>query len=161
MNTTSPANHCFEFYFPERDTLLRVEEADGAVTIRATRDSFSDTRKSSFVRELAAEGFIPDNYQWFSQAEPGAFLGVHWLVDVSWLTLPESALAWARRFMRRILFGGCLVWLGLMVALFQGWLGNGASFTAAKTHSLIPLSAHAHPTSPTVGSRLRGALPAR
>ena len=124
MKTTLPTNGSFEFCFPERDTLVRVEETEGSVIIRATRDSFSATRKASFIRELAAEGFIGDCYRWFSVAEPDAFMGVQWLVDISWLTLPETALAQARYFMSRMIFGGCLVWLGLMLALFQGWLGG-------------------------------------
>ena len=67
----------FEFCFIHLDyTLVRVEELEGRVTIRATADTFSRRRKTSFIRELAAEGFIsdelwlppidgePDSYGW-------------------------------------------------------------------------------------------------
>jgi hypothetical protein len=161
MKTTLPVPRTFEFCFPEKDTLLRVEEAEDSVVIRATRDSFSYSRKSSFIRELAAEGFIPDSYKWFSQAGPDTFMGVRWLVDISWLVLPETALASARRFMWRILCGGCLLWVGLMVALFQGWLGDGASFSDAKTHPPAHWSFLASSAPPRVAPSLRTVRPIR
>ena len=55
----------YEFSFPDLDTLVQVEERAGAVLVRATRDTFSSARKEYFIRELAAEGFIPDEFQWF------------------------------------------------------------------------------------------------
>ena len=118
MNATSPEARVFEFYFPDVDTLVQVEELDGAVIIRATRDSFSERRKSFFVRELAAEGFIPDSYHWFSSDESPSFPGVRWRVDMSWVELPKAALAHARRFMLQLLAAGFLLWLILISALF-------------------------------------------
>ena len=161
MKTTLPVRQTFEFCFPEKDTLLRVEEAEDSVVIRATRDSFSPSRKASFVRELVAEGFISESYRWFSVAEPDTFMGVRWLIDISWLRLPETVLASARRFMGRILCGGCLLWVGLMVALFQGWLSDGASFSAAKTHPPAHWSFLASSTPPRVAPSLRTVRPIR
>jgi len=161
MKTTLSPNPGYEFYFPERDTLLRVEEADGSVVIRATRDSFSATRKTSLIRELAAEGFIPDSYRWFASADRDSLMGVKWLVDISWLTLPETALTRARCFMQSMLFGSCLVWLGLMASLLAGWLGDGASSTISKAPLAVKPSADANPIGPQPASHLRGLRSAR
>ena len=57
MNTSVTKARVYEFDFPTLGTLLRVEESDGAVVVRATRDTFTDERKSRFIRELVAEGF--------------------------------------------------------------------------------------------------------
>ncbi len=65
-NTLPP--RAYEFYFPERDTLVLVETTPAAVIIRATRDTFSEKRKRFFIHELAAEGFIADDFEWHSLA---------------------------------------------------------------------------------------------
>jgi len=108
---------CYEFYFPDVDTLVRVESSPDEVTIRASRNTFSERRKRSFIHELAAEGFIPDHYEWLSLAGSGLSRGARWLVDVSWLKADPAARACARRFMLRLLAGAALLWLGLMTAL--------------------------------------------
>ena len=118
MNSTRTQPVRYEFCFPERDTLVQVEVAGEGVTVRDTRDTFSELRRISFVRELAAEGFIGDNYRWFSQVGPESYLGVNWLVDYSWLVIPPQALATARRFTLRLLAFGLVFWLGQMAVLF-------------------------------------------
>ena len=118
MKTGFPSTRKFEFYFHDRDTLVQVESSARTVVVRASRDTFSEQRKSSFVRELAAEGFIPDGYQWFSLAGPDSYLGVRWLVDISWLELPEIVLAQARRFMTGLLVGATLLWLAVLTPVF-------------------------------------------
>jgi hypothetical protein len=134
MNITKPASPSYEFYFPQVDTLARVENSEGTVIIRTSRDTFSESRKACFVRELAAEGFIPDTYQWFSSSGADSFLGVRWLVDISWLQLPAAVLAGARRFMRRLLAGTALFWCLLMTLLFQGGLGRASLITAISSN---------------------------
>ena len=118
MPTHAIPPRCYEFQYPELDTLILVETSAAEVTIRATRDSFSEQRKLSFVHELAAEGFIPEDYAWRTLAGSGFSRGVRWLVDVSWLKIDPAATAIARRFMVRLLAGGCLLWLALMAGLF-------------------------------------------
>jgi hypothetical protein len=113
----APTPHCFEFYFPQTDTLVQVERQSAAVIIRASRNTFTEQRKRSFVRELAAEGFIPDDYQWLALAETEWSCEARWLVDISWLTIDPALRAATNRFMLRLLAGGALVWLGLMTAL--------------------------------------------
>lgn len=80
----------FEFYIADLDNMLLVQcGEDGKVTIRCTKDNLSERRKVFFVRELAAEGFIPDEYQWFSETTTGS-LRVQWLKDWSWVKVPET-----------------------------------------------------------------------
>jgi len=118
MKALLPEPQVFEFYYPDVDTLVQVEDRQDAVIVRATRDTFSDRRKARFIRELAAEGFIPDHYRWFSSDKLQPYLGVHWLIDRSWVRLPKAALAETSRIMRFLLAGGILLWLALMLWLF-------------------------------------------
>ncbi len=99
MKSIPAESHAYEFCFIELDyTLVRVEASDGDVTIRATADTFSKQRKVCFIRELAAEGFIPDDYRWFSLAGPESYSrGVRWLVDCSWLKVDEALIARTQR----------------------------------------------------------------
>jgi hypothetical protein len=119
MKATQTEPPVFEFYLPDVDTLLQVREADGEVVIRTTRNSLSARRKSAFVRALAAEGFISDSYRWFSAEQPPAPMAVRWLVDFSWVRLPEAALRQARRFMVRLLAGGFVLWAVLVCSLLH------------------------------------------
>jgi hypothetical protein len=106
----------YEFAFPHLDTLVQVEKHLGTVLVRATRDTFSSARKEYFIRELAAEGFIPDEFQWFqlSTSFPTQ-RGVRWIIDFSWLKPSPEIAASTGRFMRRLLFGAGIFWVGLML----------------------------------------------
>jgi hypothetical protein len=117
MKATLPQPRVFEFYFQDVDTLVQVEDGDETVVIRATRHSFSERRKAFFIRQLAAEGFIPHSCQWLSAQAAPSSPGVRWLVDFSWVELPKAALTEARRFMVRLLAGAALLWLALMLAV--------------------------------------------
>ena len=117
MQTHSLPPSCYDFYFPDVDTLVRVEASPEAVTIRASRNTFSERRKRCFIHELAAEGFIPDDYEWLSLAGSEVSRGVRWLVDFSWLKITPEVTACANRFMLRLLAGAGLLWLGLMAVL--------------------------------------------
>src|SRR5689334_24246105 len=101
MREPKASNKQFEFYFPDLDTHVRVEEAGDEVVVSATRNAFSELRKVFFVRELAAEGFIPDEYQSFSGFGTLAWLKVRWLVDTSWVKATGVHAAIAERFMMR------------------------------------------------------------
>jgi hypothetical protein len=123
MKIRLPTARVFEFSFPQLDTLVRVEETDNSVVIRATRDSFSEQRKLSFIRELAAEGFIRDELRWFSDQRIRADPSVQWVVDYSWLALSPRLLARSRRFMVGFISVALLGWLVTMMLLF--WHGTG------------------------------------
>jgi hypothetical protein len=117
MKTSLTKPRCHEFSFPYLDALVLVEVHGDSVEIRATRNTFSEQRKISFIRELAAEGFIDDSFQWFSLAGSDSYLGVRWRVDFSWLELPKIIIARARRFMMRLLLGGFLFWAAQIICL--------------------------------------------
>ncbi len=120
---------CSEFCFPRLDTHVRVELSDESVTIRATRDTFSSIRKDFFVRELAAEGFIPEQYRWASQADCGVSYGrVRWLVDYGWLAISEEILAKSRRFALRLF----AVALALNILLLELGLAGRLGYTGPK-----------------------------
>jgi len=113
--TDSPRQH--EFYFPDLDNLVLVENRPDGVVIRATRDNFTESRKAFFVRELAAEGFIPDSCGWFSTSEACGFLGVRWIIDRSWVGLHPRVTRRTNAAMQYLLLGGGLAWLGMMSLL--------------------------------------------
>ncbi len=117
---------CSEFCFPRLDTHVRVEVSDESVTIRATRDTFSSIRKDFFIRELAAEGFIPDQCRWASPGDVGVSYGrVRWLVDHGWLTIGEEILAKSRRFALRLFS----VALALNILLLELGLAGRLGYT--------------------------------
>jgi hypothetical protein len=98
--------------------LLSVENQGHAVVIRATQNNFSAREKAFFIRYLAAEGFIPDHYQWDATLEADSVLGIQWLVDRS---LAANALAAHRRRLPRILLVilcSSLFWLALLSLAF-------------------------------------------
>ncbi len=115
-HAVEPRGH--EFYFANLDTLVQVEQSADAVTIRATRHTFSARRKEYFIHELAAEGFIDDRYRWFTAVGDAGTLGVRWLVDISWLKISPELTAATRRFVLRSLGAATVLWLVLMTTLF-------------------------------------------
>ena len=118
MQIHPPLPHSFEFYFPDVDTLVLVESSSSAVIIRASRNTFTERRKRCFIHELAAEGFIPDDYEWLSLAGSELSRGVRWMVDLSWLKPDPTMLAGADRFMVRLLGGAAVLWVGLMTLVW-------------------------------------------
>lgn len=129
MKTETVTTKIYEFCFPELDTLVQVENWNNRVIIRATRDSFSDERRTCFVRELAAEGFIPDDYRWFSAGSYFSRWPVRWLVDFTWLKLDPQMLAQTDRFMARLFAGVVLLWFVLMTTLFLNEAHGGLCHT--------------------------------
>jgi hypothetical protein len=107
--------------------------------IRATRDTFSEERKICFIRELAAEGFIPDDYRWLynGPTSNGCSL-IRWSVDRSWCELSPHAIAETRRFMLKIIAGGILLWLLLMVCVFLSSAQHGLS----SAHQPVTVNKH-------------------
>ena len=114
MNTSPAETHHYYFAFPTLDTVLQVDENDGNVTVRASRDTFSEGRKLRFIRELAAEGFIPDRFRWPGATSTRAADGVFWEVDGSCFRPDATHTAQTRRFMVRLLGATALFWLALM-----------------------------------------------
>jgi len=119
----------FEFYFPELDNMVLVQcGEDGSVTIRFTKDNISEKRKIFFVHHLAAEGFIPDPYEWFSGSTMGP-MSVRWIKDFSWVKIPEKVTRRSNHFMKLLLAGACLFWLAMMRVVIV----SGAPHAAASS----------------------------
>jgi hypothetical protein len=151
---------CSEFCFPRLDTHVRVEVSDESVTIRATRDTFSSVRKDFFVRELAAEGFIPDQYRWSSQAEFGLPYGrVRWLVDYEWLAISEEIVAKSRRFALRLF----AVALALNILLLELGLAGRLGYTDPRTgvgqQAAVQMRHASAPSLGTVGTLRNRGIP--
>lgn len=108
----------YEFCFPELDTLVRVEVSAGAILLRATRATFSEDRKVAFIRELAYEGFIPDEYRWLAQQRLREGADLRWVIDHRWLELTPALLAKPRRFVVRLIAGATCGWVVMMAVLF-------------------------------------------
>jgi hypothetical protein len=117
MKIHSPASPCYNFYFPRLDTLAEVEHTAHGVIIRTSRHSFSDERKACFVRELAAEGFIADEYAWCSSGAPE---GIRWVVDAAAFMPGAAPIAQTRRFARWLFCSATALWLVLMGGLLMG-----------------------------------------
>ena len=122
-NRTVPCH--FEFCFPRMDTLLLVEVEGRDVTIRATRDTFNERQKDFFVRELASEGFIPEESQWFRPEGQDRWQhGVRWMVDFSWLEIDEAVVARTRRWMLSVIALSLMCSVLLVGLAATGRLGN-------------------------------------
>ena len=64
----------------------RGESGRRARGIRAALDNYSERRKALFIHELAAEGFIPDEYQFMTNTDSDSFFRIQWVIDTSWLS---------------------------------------------------------------------------
>jgi hypothetical protein len=105
----------FEFYIRDLDNYLLVESTGRGVIIHASRDNCSERRKAFFLREISAEGYIPDCYQ----ADPALQTrqSVEWILDDRW----EKRFAPARpgtSFVVRLLVYGTVLWLGLITLVW-------------------------------------------
>jgi hypothetical protein len=113
----------YVFRFPHLSTVVQVEVVGSSITIRSSADTFSRRRKLSFVRELVAEGFIPDEFQWSSLSEVRSDYPIVWIVDRSGFEVVEEDLA-SRRLAVRLVAATALALALLMGALFTGHMGN-------------------------------------
>ena len=105
-----------QFSTSNPENLILVENRGTRVLIRAARDNFSRPRKSCFIRELAAEGYIPGRYEGLTNLEVAG--GVNWVIDHSWVETPSAVRRRTNRFMFRLIGSSFLLWLALMVLAF-------------------------------------------
>jgi hypothetical protein len=115
MQTHNEHARRFEFYLRELDNHLLVESTDRSVTIRASRDNCSERRKAFFLREINAEGYIPDSCQAHIASSPAQ--PVRWIIDGSWKK-PSPRPRLGSPFMVRLLVYGGVLWLELLTLLF-------------------------------------------
>jgi hypothetical protein len=117
MQTQSTVPESYRLYIPDLDNHVLIETGAEGVVIRATRDNMSDRRKATFIRHLAAQGYIPERYRWFSEPAGDAYFGVKWMAGVS-EDEKEGGFPSLRKFCtRRNALYGCLfiVWLVVFV----------------------------------------------
>jgi hypothetical protein len=107
-----------EFISHQPSNFILVENGESGVVIRAACDNFSEQRKSLFIKQIAAEGFIPDIYQWFSNPDSGGFPSLEWIIDSSWVKVHAAVRRKADRAMGRMFLAATVLWLTLMGALF-------------------------------------------
>jgi hypothetical protein len=91
------------------ENLIEVENSDGSVIIRAARDNFSERRKEFFIRYLAAEGFIPGDFEKYA---------IIWAIDLGWVEHGPVLVQRTNRFMLRLFISASLLWLALMSIAF-------------------------------------------
>ena len=106
-----------EFYNRRPENYLLVENHENGVTIRAAFNNFSERRRMLFIRSLSAEGFIPDEYQFFSNSFGNETIGVRWLIDASWLRLHPEVAATARRRLWGLYFAALIIGFAVV-----GWI---------------------------------------
>ncbi len=102
----------FSTHNPEN--FIIIENRRKGVVIRAAQNNFSPRRKAFLIRQLAAEGYIPDRYEQVTEEAWDRTLV--WVVDRSLLMLGREAARRTRRAMQRLIVGGCALWL-LEIAL--------------------------------------------
>ena len=105
-----------EFSTHNPQNLIVVERKRETALTRAAQDNFSPRRKAFLIRQLAAEGYIPDQYEHFTEHAP--LPGLTWVIDRSLLFVGPAAKRRTRRIMRRVIAGGCLLWLVEMALAF-------------------------------------------
>ena len=129
----------FQFYFPDLDNIVLVEcGEDESVTVRVTKNNVSERRKISFIRKLAVEGFIPDEYQWFSGSTDGSN-GVLWIKDYSWLKSHQPSNRRANRFMRQLLVASCILWVAMMRVLLVSNHDEAVAKTKVKAQGAVAM----------------------
>src|SRR4026209_2345193 len=62
------------------ENLILVENNDDGVIIRAARDNLSERGKACFIRYLAAEGFISDEFESFGKSGSRHTTSITWLI---------------------------------------------------------------------------------
>ena len=111
-----------EFVHRRPDNRILVENGENGVVIHATRNNFSPARKRAFVREIAAEGFIPDQFEWLVDSGIENVPGLIWIIDGSGAQAHSIVKGMATRRIVRILAASGVLWLALMLLLLAGLL---------------------------------------
>ncbi len=104
-----------EFYHRNPENFILVENHEAGVTIRAAFANFGERRRQLFIRELAAEGFIPDEYQFFANTSGSETLGVRWVIDKSWLRLHPEVEATSNHRLWMLYLGILTMALGMII----------------------------------------------
>ena len=93
--------------------LILVENNVDGVVIRAARDNLSDRDKACFIRYLAAEGFISDEFESFGKSGSCRTTSITWVVEPNRARRQRSQLERVERFMIQLLISASALWLAL------------------------------------------------
>lgn len=117
MDTLSlPRQIEFVRYRPENFILVE-NDADGTVLIHAARNNFSERQKGAFIRELAAEGFIPDHLEKIFDSDfSDPSIDVQWVIDQSWMQIYPAVRKSATRAVVTVLLVAVSLCVLLMTA---------------------------------------------
>ena len=105
----------FEFTYPSLATQLLVEAHDDEVVIRATKDTFTELQKQSFIRHLALEGFVSESLRWTYTGRGFSGVRLRWLIDPTWTT--HAPTDRPRRWVARVVLSASIIWFGLMTVV--------------------------------------------
>jgi len=100
------------------ENLILVENSEDSVVIRAARDNFSERKKVCFIRYLAAEGFISDEFQGFGKSGSRRTTSISWVVDQERAQRQCTHLERVDRFMIQLFLWASALWLALMAFAF-------------------------------------------
>jgi hypothetical protein len=99
------------------ENVILVENSEASVVIRAAHDGFSEGEKVCFIRYLAAEGFISDEFENFRksgwQGTP-----ITWTLDQSWAKRGPGYLQRVDRFMIQLFASASIMWLAQIAFAF-------------------------------------------
>jgi hypothetical protein len=106
-----------ELFISHPEKRLLVQNRADQVVIRAPRNNFSPREKILTIHYLAAEGYIPERFQWLGDMETAQFSGLTWIVEN-----PHEPDSTHKREMvyqvLRVIFLTGLVWLALISYAF-------------------------------------------
>jgi len=99
------------------ENFIQIENSDDHVVIRAARDNFNERERISFIRYLAAEGFISDEFGSFGKS---GRLGtsITWIVDGNQPKPTPAYLQRIDRFLIQLVVSASILWLVLMALDF-------------------------------------------
>jgi hypothetical protein len=97
-----------EFSTHNPENVILIEHHGDRVLFRAAHDNFAQRRKAFLIRQLAAEGYIPDRYERLT--EEAWHPSLVWVVDRSLIRMGPEARRRVTSFMQRLLVGGCALW---------------------------------------------------
>ena len=118
MRTQSQSRAPIQFSTLNPENIIAIENHGNRVTFRAAYDNFSIRRKAFLIRELAAEGYIPDRFEYVTEDLWDD--GLTWLVDRSLAVMGVEATRRCNRAMQRLLLTGCALWLAEITILLLG-----------------------------------------
>jgi hypothetical protein len=113
----------FVFHRRRPENVLRVEIGQSGVVVHSSEGNFLPRHKEMFVRYLVDEGFISEQYRYFSWERSETWAGLRWVVDGRTVRFARGGAVWrAKTFIRRLSASRFVSWavqLGALVLLIR------------------------------------------